>query len=145
MFGKSNSSILIGMNSAANGQVLNRSSSFGLGPEIGSGIGVGYLVPKGSVMLVLTDVDGTTAVWHRSTTHGTPVDGPAPEPLLRNSLSRAEHAVVRLVAEGQTNREIAHRLHVSHRTVDSHVSHALSKLGMTSRVQLARYVVENSL
>jgi DNA-binding CsgD family transcriptional regulator len=60
-------------------------------------------------------------------------------------LSRAERAVVALVAEGLTNREVATRLHVSHRTVDSHVSHALLKLGMTSRVQLASYAARHGL
>jgi DNA-binding CsgD family transcriptional regulator len=57
------------------------------------------------------------------------------------SLSQAERTVVALVAEGITNKEIAQRLYVSHRTVDSHVSHALAKLGLTSRVQLASFAV----
>lgn len=52
--------------------------------------------------------------------------------------------MVRLVAEGLTNREIAERLYVSHRTIDSHVSHALTKLAMTSRVQLAGYVLQHA-
>lgn len=58
------------------------------------------------------------------------------------SLSQAELAVVRLVGEGLTNKEIAERLFVSHRTVDSHVSHALSKLGVNGRVALAGLVVK---
>jgi DNA-binding CsgD family transcriptional regulator/tetratricopeptide (TPR) repeat protein len=58
------------------------------------------------------------------------------------SLSQAEQAVARLVAEGLTNKEIAQRLFVSHRTVDSHVSHALAKLGLSSRVQLAGVVAK---
>ncbi len=55
-------------------------------------------------------------------------------------LTAAERAVVDLVAQGLTNKQVAGRLHVSHRTVDSHVSHALAKLGLRSRVQLARLV-----
>jgi DNA-binding NarL/FixJ family response regulator len=55
------------------------------------------------------------------------------------TLTRVERTVVSLVAEGFTNKEIAVRLFVSHRTIDSHVSHALAKLGLTSRVQVARW------
>jgi DNA-binding NarL/FixJ family response regulator len=72
----------------------------------------------------------------------------SPSPLVltlqeaQTPLSRAEFAVAELVADGLTNREIADRLFVSHRTVESHVSHALTKLGFSSRVQLARFVTE---
>jgi DNA-binding NarL/FixJ family response regulator len=45
--------------------------------------------------------------------------------------------VVRLVAEGRTNRDIADRLFLSRDTVHTHVSHILSKLGLSSRVELA--------
>lgn len=57
-------------------------------------------------------------------------------------LSPAERGVVVLLAEGLTNREIAARLYVSHRTVDTHVSHALAKFGVSSRVQLAGLIRE---
>ncbi len=56
------------------------------------------------------------------------------------SLSQAERNVVRLVSAGLTNKEIAKQLYISHRTVDTHVSHALAKLDFTSRVQLATLV-----
>ena len=56
-----------------------------------------------------------------------------------DALSQAERAVVRLVADGLSNRAIAQRLYVSHRTIDTHVSHALAKLGVSSRVQLAKF------
>jgi DNA-binding CsgD family transcriptional regulator len=55
-------------------------------------------------------------------------------------LTQAERTVVQLVAEGLSNREIAERLFVSHRTVESHVSHTLAKLQLTSRVQLANLI-----
>ncbi len=58
------------------------------------------------------------------------------------SLSQAELAVVRLVGEGLTNKQIAERLFVSHRTVDTHVSHAFSKLGVNGRVALAGLVAK---
>jgi transcriptional regulator of acetoin/glycerol metabolism/DNA-binding CsgD family transcriptional regulator len=57
------------------------------------------------------------------------------------SLSETELEVAQLAAEGQTNREIAAGLLVSPHTVDSHIRHIYCKLGIASRVQLARLVV----
>jgi DNA-binding NarL/FixJ family response regulator len=45
--------------------------------------------------------------------------------------------VVDLAAEGLTNRQIALRLSVSRRTVETHLSHVFGKLGLASRVELA--------
>jgi ATP/maltotriose-dependent transcriptional regulator MalT len=50
-------------------------------------------------------------------------------------LSRREVEVVRLAADGLTNREIATRLFLSKRTVDMHVRNLLAKLGCRSRVE----------
>jgi DNA-binding CsgD family transcriptional regulator len=64
---------------------------------------------------------------------------------------RAEHAlgistreidVVRLVAEGLSNKEIAGRLHLSVRTVESHVPNVLTKTGLVNRTQLATWARE---
>ncbi|OBA82996.1 transcriptional regulator [Mycobacterium sp. 1164966.3] len=54
------------------------------------------------------------------------------------SLTPTERDVVRLVSEGLGNGDIATRLFVSPRTVQSHLTHVYSKLGLTSRVQLVR-------
>jgi len=54
------------------------------------------------------------------------------------ALTTSELTVARLVAEGLTNREVAERLFVSPHTVSSHLRHVFSKLGITSRVELAR-------
>lgn len=54
------------------------------------------------------------------------------------SLTPAEINVVKLVSEGLPNKDIAARLFVSSRTVQAHLSHVYSKLGLTSRVQLAQ-------
>lgn len=59
------------------------------------------------------------------------------------SLTDSELAVARLVAEGLTNREAAERLFVSPHTVNSHLRHAFTKLGVTSRVELSRLVGEH--
>jgi DNA-binding CsgD family transcriptional regulator len=52
------------------------------------------------------------------------------------SLTPAEHDVVRLVAEGLSNKDIATRLFVSPRTVQAHLTHVYTKLGLAYRVQL---------
>jgi DNA-binding CsgD family transcriptional regulator len=57
-----------------------------------------------------------------------------------DSLTSTETKVAVLVAEGLSNRLIAERLVLSTRTVDTHVSHILGKLGMRSRVAIAREV-----
>jgi len=54
------------------------------------------------------------------------------------ALTTSELAVARLVADGLTNREVADRLFVSPHTVNSHLRHVFSKLGINSRVELAR-------
>ncbi len=53
------------------------------------------------------------------------------------AVTRSEVKVAALVAEGLSNPEIARRLFISRRTVQSHVSHCLEKLGLSSRVELA--------
>jgi non-specific serine/threonine protein kinase len=52
------------------------------------------------------------------------------------TLTSREHEIAVLVASGLSNREIGTRLFISKRTVDAHVEHIFSKLGISSRVQL---------
>ncbi|MDT5333356.1 MAG: hypothetical protein QOF31_4653 [Mycobacterium sp.] len=55
-----------------------------------------------------------------------------------DSLTPTELDVVRLVGDGLPNKDIATRLFISPRTVQSHLRHVYNKLGLTSRVQLAQ-------
>jgi non-specific serine/threonine protein kinase len=56
-------------------------------------------------------------------------------------LTRREREVVALIAEGMSNREIAARLVIAQRTAEGHVENILSKLGFSSRAQVARWLV----
>ena len=62
-----------------------------------------------------------------------PVEAPA-DP---HGLTGREREVLALLAIGRTNREIAGELFVSGKTVATHVSHILAKLGVRSRVEAA--------
>jgi predicted ATPase/DNA-binding CsgD family transcriptional regulator len=60
------------------------------------------------------------------------------------SLTPTECDVARLVAEGLANKDIAARLFVSPRTVQTHLTHVYGKLGITSRVQLAQQAARHA-
>ena len=57
------------------------------------------------------------------------------------NLSNREEEVLRLIAWGAVSRQIAARLGVSIKTVESHKANAMSKLGMTNRLDIVRYAV----
>jgi DNA-binding NarL/FixJ family response regulator len=61
------------------------------------------------------------------------------------SLTPTELDVVRLVSEGLANKDIATRLFVSPRTVETHLTHVYGKLAVTSRVQLAQEATRHDL
>ena len=60
-------------------------------------------------------------------------------------LSEREIEVLRLIALGHTNNEIAGQLYLSVRTVETHRAHIQQKLGLSTRAELVRYVLENDL
>jgi DNA-binding NarL/FixJ family response regulator len=65
------------------------------------------------------------------------------DPVVR--LTERETEVLRLVAKGMTARQIAARLVLSPRTVESHVQNTLRKLQLRNRVELTRFAVEQGL
>ncbi|GAB3136555.1 LuxR family transcriptional regulator [Micromonospora sonneratiae] len=83
--------------------------------------------------------------WHRATdTPGFVADvpvstigGAAPTVDVR-TLTAQQLRIARLVVEGATNREVAARLHLSPRTVDHHMRNIFHRLGLRSRIELAR-------
>ena len=74
---------------------------------------------------------------------GTPANRPIGGP--GGQLSQREIEVLRLVALGNTNSEIAGQLYVSVRTVESHRAHVQQKLGLRLRADLVRFAHENGL
>jgi DNA-binding CsgD family transcriptional regulator len=62
-----------------------------------------------------------------------------PRDLIGHGVTAREAEVLALVAEGRSNADIAETLFLSVRTVESHVSSLLTKLGVTTRAELARF------
>ncbi len=60
-------------------------------------------------------------------------------------LTRREHQIAELVAEGLSNKEIAARLVISQRTAETHVEHILVKLGFNTRAQIAAWSAANGV
>jgi DNA-binding NarL/FixJ family response regulator len=59
-------------------------------------------------------------------------------------LTKREEDVVRLLAEGMQNREIAKELSLSEHTVKNYLFHIFDKLGVSSRVELVLYAVSST-
>lgn len=68
-----------------------------------------------------------------------------PEEAARDLLTPRESQVLRQIADGMTNREIAGELQVSERTIDRHVSNILAKFGVSSRAAATAYAYRNNL
>ena len=69
----------------------------------------------------------------------------SPTPLLPDGLTEREAEVVRLVAQGLTDKEIGARLFISPKTVDGHLRNIFNKVGVGSRTALATYAARHGL
>ncbi|MCP4423911.1 MAG: response regulator transcription factor [Chloroflexi bacterium] len=76
---------------------------------------------------------------------GTPKAETPPKAEIEHDLTDRELDVLRLIATGATNKEIANKLVVSEGTVKNHVSSILSALGLRDRTQAALYAHEHKL
>jgi DNA-binding NarL/FixJ family response regulator len=63
----------------------------------------------------------------------------------KDALTPREEEVVKLIAEANTNKQIAVALNLSEKTVESHRANVLAKLGMRDRVELVRYAIKRGL
>jgi two-component system, NarL family, response regulator LiaR len=70
---------------------------------------------------------------------------PAKQPLTEDPLTQREVEILKLVAAGLTNQEIADQLVVSERTVRAHVSNILAKLHLANRTQAALYALREGI
>ncbi|MGO1368037.1 MAG: response regulator [Senegalia sp. (in: firmicutes)] len=67
------------------------------------------------------------------------------ENLKKESLTKREFDVIKLIAEGLNNREIGERLCISEKTVKNHVSNIFKKLNVTDRIQAAIFAFKNNI
>ena len=62
-----------------------------------------------------------------------------------NVLSSRERGVIQLIAEGNSNKQIANILNISVKTVETHRAAAMRKLNLTSAAALVRYAIRNKI
>lgn len=60
-------------------------------------------------------------------------------------LTLREREILQLIAQGETSGEIAEKLHISPRTVDTHRTNLMKKLGVKSKTELIRYALEHGI
>jgi DNA-binding CsgD family transcriptional regulator len=97
--------------------------------------------------------DGRTLAWAEALAEidaliGTLANAVAPVPPTpppTHGLSQREVEVLRLLADGQSNRAIAEALSLSERTIQTHVFHIFAKLRVSSRAAAAAYAVRHAL
>lgn len=74
-----------------------------------------------------------------------PTTGSQEETSLRFRLTPRERQIVRLLAEGKSNKEVAHTLEISLDTAETHRKNILNKLQLRSTADLVRYAIRNKL
>jgi DNA-binding CsgD family transcriptional regulator len=92
---------------------------------------------------VVAEAHGVTVEDDRSARSGPVARPPGPE--YPAGLTAREVEVLRLVAEGMSNPQVAERLYLSPRTVSTHLTSIYHKLGVASRAAAARFASEHNL
>ncbi len=96
-----------------------------------------------ALMTSITRVLNGEKVIHEDAQHV--MDVVITKPHILNKLSKRETEVLKEMAKGKTNKEIAETLFVSEKTIKTHVSHIFFKLQVNDRTQAAIYAMENNL
>jgi two-component system response regulator NreC len=117
------------MRAGAAGYILKRAAETELISAIRAIIGGVLYVDPSMVRVLLSDETKPTATLPESV-----------EPL-----THREKEVLKLIAQGYTNRQIGKELNVSTRTAEGHRANLVAKLGLHSRVELVRYAREQGL
>jgi NarL family two-component system response regulator LiaR len=73
------------------------------------------------------------------------LSSPPEKPLTPDPLTARELGILRLIAQGQSNKEMAEKLMIAEETVHTHVSNILSKLHLASRTQAALYALKEGI
>jgi two-component system response regulator DevR len=129
---------IIVLSSRSNPETLHRSIDSGADGHVSKEKGLDEL--RRAICCV---ADGITYLDPRSDPRG-PAREHQVEPGIAR-LSSREREVLRLLAEGYTNRDIASDLHVAEKTVKNHVSNILSKLQTTSRTQAVIHALRRGI
>jgi len=69
----------------------------------------------------------------------------SPDKKLPNDLTKREYEVLGLVASGKTNKELAEVLFISVKTVETHKTHIMEKLGLKNTTELVKYAIKNKI
>ncbi len=64
---------------------------------------------------------------------------------LPDDLTKREYEVLGLVAAGKTNKELAETLFISTKTVETHKTHIMEKLGLRNSTELVKYAIKNKI
>jgi DNA-binding CsgD family transcriptional regulator len=64
---------------------------------------------------------------------------------LPNELTKREFEILTQVATGKTNKELAEALFISIKTVETHKTHILEKLGLRNTAELVKYAIKNDI
>ena len=110
--------------------------------------GDGYVVKRADepeILRAIHAVRNGGVYVHATMTRALAQPLPSQNGALAEALTQREIDVLRLLARGNTNRQIAELLNLSIRTVESHRANLMGKLGLASRVELVTYAEEHGL